>query len=369
MQDAISSPDAHFIMLIASNILVSAAIIYQLKREGVFSFLSAALISNVLVYIFFCYEFYRHGSNLSYNAYKGALSLSFIIYIFMARFIEERLGRFMDGVRNLWRLHKTSAILKIPKERGFIIALIFCIFFYMNLCGMYKNLAPLFTNPVGAVGNEHSSLRAFSDSPNYEDSDFILSCDSILLQLAAEYFTPYGRTYMSGYSGLEGFSRRVMKESLKPGDIYVTATMTQNTIETTNAGSLFINDIYSVFQLDDESLMLYDYRGLYHAVDFFSTDGEEMVVKRINNNNVALMLFAMKPKPAGLSMRFLDLRREDQRSAKVSSNGEFFGEFKVKDGYIDVVLTDIPLREGINEITLKFDGNVKGVALAGLNFH
>jgi hypothetical protein len=254
------------------------------------------------------------------------------------------------------------------KQKGFVVSLFFAAFFILNARGTYAvYLAPLSGENALGVTVEHEALKAFSENPNYADSDFILNCNMPFNQMMAEYYSPLGRTYTISNSGYAG-SR--MKDSFEPGDFYITGT-NYPAIYDVDAPLLFANRLYNIYRLENESILLSGYSGISsrkilqvkRGISSWETDG----------NTIGLKFISLMERSADFVIEFLLSENEKSslgvivyvNGAPVSGPSLTNSLSQVEhaaDGsdlyFATLRIKDVALKEGVNDIS--FDLNISG---------
>jgi hypothetical protein len=249
-----------------------------------------------------------------------------------------------------------------PMIKGFSILALFAIFFALNVRASWLTAKYFYMTKDTGVASDHEVVKSFAQSPHYAGSDFIIHCNTPFHQLIATYFSNFGKAYTVG----RRYGERVMKDSFDTGDIYISEAVLEDLHRTTDAPKVFENDIYCIFKLEEESLLLFDYSGLYKSQQIELIGEEYAVVRGLAENNVRLEFLAKKDRSAGFQMRFYD--PGGPRSVKVYANGEFEGIFPAMGEYIDIKLEDVKLRPGVNDITIEFGGDVSRMSLLTLDF-
>jgi hypothetical protein len=370
LQGVSADPDAQFVvLLIVSNIILAAAILYQMRREGPASFLPVAAVSYFALHAAFCLRYFRYGESSSYSAFKSALSMSFIVVILLLRFLEERLDLFLGAVSGV-KKSGLAGLNDLPSKKGFVTAVLFAACFAVNAHTTVKNTRGFIERPFGSIGREHDVLASFASSPYYDESDFIIGVESVSDQWAAEYYAPAERTYVTGLSGVaRDAAGPMMKDSFKPGDIYIAVTTAEKFSGTTDAEPVMINGVYSVFHMEGDSLLLYGCDGVSVKTDIKRMpDGAHVLARRVTDGKASLRFRALRDKTASFDMTFF--REGGGMTGEVNAyvNGAFVSSFPGAGPSVEVNMNDIPIREGINEISFEFGGDVSGVFAVGPKF-
>jgi hypothetical protein len=353
-----------------------------MRKEGLRSILSATFISYSLLYILFAAAFYRHGSPSTYNVFKAAVSLSYIAVILLLRFLDEHLNVFAESFSGV-RLTKRglAAAAGIPKMKGFAAALLFAAFFALNVRGTLEGyVKPLSEERALGVTIEHEALKTFTDNRSYSESDFFLNCDNLWNQMIAEYYAPFGRSYTIASNN---YSQRTMKDSFKPGDIYVTETNRPD-IFAVKAPLLFSNNIYSVYMLGEESILLSNYSGvLESSLTKVEAPRGSFIAREIREKEVIFRFLSLRERSAGFSVDFVYLS-EGTRNFEIKAyvNGAFASELTLEgsgvqepggdeDYYLytaSLQIGDISLNEGENEIFFELGSDHSRVWVTNLKF-
>jgi hypothetical protein len=216
-----------------------------------------------------------------------------------------------------------------------------------------------------SLTTENDALKSFAENPVYAGSDFIVNFDAEPELFSAVYFSPFGRTYTNGYGGLESDELRVMKSSFKPGDIYVAEPDLESLHATTNAERVYQNGVYGIFRLDENSIILYDYAGMSRVPKAAAIGSEYGLLRRVTAGEATFRYMTLKNRSADFSISFYD-EDGDAVAGSVFAGGKFLGDFAAPDGSISLELGKIDLAPGINDITVRFDGDVSGLSLRGV---
>jgi hypothetical protein len=369
IQGASGNPDVVFALLVVSNLLVSAVIIYQIKKEGAASFLSASCIAYILIHLFFCLRYFGTGEASSYSVFKSALSLSFILIIIMARFLYDKLKRFFEIVTCLFEKDVSAGGLASGSmwKAPCIASVLFALVFLLNVRATVANLKKFPAGPETAITKDHDALKYFAESSAFLMSDFIIDFDAPLPLLSVAYFAPFGRTYALGYGGVFHDSMRSMKASFKDGDIYI-ASSSGRELQTTDARPLFENGSYRVFQFEEASLLLYDYKGLSHHREKITVTSEDKMARLLTGNEINMIFMVLAGRSVDLLISFYDPKHtsENKLSVRVYANGEFMAESRAESNIVDILLGDIRLNPGKNDISFEFDWDISETSLVGL---
>jgi hypothetical protein len=254
------------------------------------------------------------------------------------------------------------------KLKGFVVSLFFAAFLILNARGTYSvYLTPLSGEQTLGVTVEHEALKAFCENPNYAGSDFILNCNMPFNQMMAEYYSPLGRTYTISDSSYAGSSMKE-KNSFEPGDFYITGTNFP-IIYDADAPLLFANHLYSIYRLENKSILLSGYSGITsrkiltkNGTASWETDGK----------TIGLKFISLMERSADFVVEFL-LSENWKSSFGLAAhvNGEPVSEPSLtsslsqveRDGgsglyFATVRIKDVALKEGVNDIS--FELNVSG---------
>ncbi|MDR1510785.1 MAG: hypothetical protein LBS53_14255 [Synergistaceae bacterium] len=369
LQGVSANPDVQFVMLIVSNVILAAAILYQMRREGPGSFLPVAAASYFALHAAFCLRYFRYGEPSSYSAFKSALSLSFIAVIMLLRFLEERLGVFLDAVSGV-RKSGPAGLNALPSKRGFAAAALFSACFAANAYAAVKSVRGFIELPAGSIGREHDALAPFASSPSYDDSDFIICAESIPGQWTAEYYAPGERTYVTGLSGVgRDASGPMMRDFFKPGDIYIAVTEAEEFSNTTDAEPVMVNGVYSVFHMGGDSLLLYGCGGMSVNTDIKRTpDGAPVLARRVTDGRASLRIRALRDKATSFDVTFFREDEDMAGSVRAYVNGVFASSFPSAGRSVEANMDGIALRGGVNEISFEFDGDISDVFAVGPKF-
>jgi hypothetical protein len=357
LQGAVS-PDLFLGLLMTANAAVAAVLICQLRKEGYASFLSVSFLSYMVSHLVICVIFFSLGERSSYNSYKSALFISFIVYIMLIRFIEERFDRL---IAFKWRgapLMENLRVFAVPA--AFALCLPLVIFASFNNWRSYLEFAV-----YRAMTKSYEAVKHFASSPYY--GDFIINIDYPYAQFSSVYYAPTGRTYNCDYAGFKGEHTRRMKDSFSSGDVYIVSPWFEKSIATTNADSVFRNGDISIHELDARSLIQYDYGGMSHEMTPVTTRGEDGFARMLEGNSVFLDYLASEATGADMSFSFLN-SGETPSAAKVYFDGKLIGEFAEEKYFIVANLPDLRFKPGVSRISFEFDGDAAKLALAGVEF-
>jgi hypothetical protein len=311
------------------------------------------------------------------------VSLSFIVYILLLRFLDEHLTGFYESFLKPLR-DKAGACgadlraLLIKSKGPAAVFLLFVVFFALAVRGSYTvYLKPLSERLSQGVTTEHEALRAFADSSLYASADFILNSNLSFNQMMAEYYSPLGRTFTVNDFG---YSPRKMKDSFEEGDFYISDTHGFKLYDM-NASLIFANNIYSVYRLEEESILISGYSGfkkniLYRGIGFaFQVDEE---------NKIDFDLISIKERVADFSIDFLQSDRgKSSFGLRAFVNGEEISEQSMTSSLSQIsknaasnlyqatiVVKDVKLHEGPNGMSfeLKVSGDDSKVYVDKVRF-
>jgi hypothetical protein len=153
-----------------------------------------------------------------------------------------------------------------------------------------------------------------------------------------------------------------MKDSFKSGDLYIASTITEESLHTTDEAAVFINDIYSVFRLTGDSVLLSDYSGLSHKVEYVDNGTGEYFTRKMTEKKAVLRLMALKKTTLEISASFFDFGKAEPTKLKVYAGGEYIAESESSENNIDLSV-DMTLKPGINEISFMTEGDISGLSL------
>ncbi|MDR1509730.1 MAG: hypothetical protein LBS53_08830 [Synergistaceae bacterium] len=363
LQGAFASPNLQFAALLISNALLIPVILCQMKREGFSSFLSISCVSYILLYIAFCAMFFSLGDKSSYNAFKGALSMSFILVILILRFLERDLNGIVSLARGLRVRGGGSPA--YPPIREWITAGVFILFFSLNAAATGNNLRRFYMTEEGGLDRDGDIISAYAESGEYAESDFIINSDSRNHQLSAAYHAPWGRTYTSGYGGVDGDSERAMKDFIKPGDIYATLSMVEDAFNTSDGVTLFENGTYRISRLGSSSLLVSDYGGFHHTMSLAGTPRGRKMVRRVNDGAIEFEIMSLAEKSADITLTFFDPMSAAQEITAFVGKEKFDPVLNASDEFIEAELRGVPLNGGKNYLRLMISGDVSMMSLAG----
>ncbi|MDR1020788.1 MAG: hypothetical protein LBL73_08520 [Synergistaceae bacterium] len=373
LNGAISLPDGRsaIIYLLIPNFIILSILVHQLRKEGLSSRLSVTFFSYFALYLIFAFAYYRHGEKSSYNVYKAAVSLSFIVYILLLRFLDEYLTGFYESfLKQIQKARHQGArfLVSLVKSRGSLAAFLFIVFFTFGIRGSYSvYLKPLSEGRSHGITTEHEALKAFVCNPLYASADFILDSSDGFHQMMAEYYSPLGRAFTVNNFG---YSLREMKESFKEGDFYVSNTHPPK-IYDVNARLLFTNSIYSVSELEKDSILISGYSPL--ETRLLNREGRISPSMQVTENEASFQFISLHDRITRFNIDFLlQDQGESSFGLRAFVNGEEVpGQFltsglsKIEQStdstnlYLaSIEIKEMALWEGVNDIS--FELSVSG---------
>jgi hypothetical protein len=357
-------PDLFLWLLVTANAVVAAALLYQMKKEGFASFLPVSFLSYLVVHLVICAVFFSLGEKSSYNAYKSALFVSFIIYITLVRFMEERL----DGLAAAkWRNAP-----RWKNSRVFAAPAVFAVYLPLVALASCNNWSSYLDGADSrATTKSYEAIGRFASSSYYGDADFIINIDDPFAQFSAVYYAPDGRTYNCDYggrAGTRGAGPRVMKDSFSAGDIYIASPRLEKSIATTNADTTFRNGDISIHELKAGALIQYDYGGMSHSLVPVTDRGEEGFVRLLEEKSVYIDYLANEETRTDMSFSFYNFGTTPS-AVKIYFDGKPAGEFAEGKYFILANLPGLRFKPGINRISFEFDGNISKLAMTGVRFN
>jgi hypothetical protein len=349
--------EAALVSLLIANALMLPVIIWQLRKEGVLSFITGSCVIFFLLHLFFCLRYFGIGEITSYNVFKSALSLSFILVIVTARFLEGSLPALSD----------MALPLKGAARKRLMTAVVFCLLFCLNVMGTWNGVTVFYRAKSldTAITKDSFVVKYFADSPAYAASDFIINTNLLLDQLTAAYFAPAGRAYGIGQDD----KGRMIKKSLKAGDLYIVDSYYDFSHKTTDARKLVENDKYSVYQLDEDSVVMADYGGFEIFVRYANIGGNRELIRPLMENTANLYFYAIKGKPVDFRAVFFNGQGGEERSlgVKMYVNDELAYERRFSEEFMQIGLDGVDFQDGVNYITFEFDGDVSNTSLMKLD--
>jgi hypothetical protein len=333
-----------WVFVIAANAAVAAALARQVKKERACSFMGASLLLLAVFHLFICLRYFRPGQYSTYNAFKSALSLSFIVAIYLIRFLEDGLSR--------------SSVARV----------VFAVFFLLDCASSWRNARMLSAMSKAGVTEGHAAVGIFSKNESYAGADFFLHFDDEYLEYAAIYEAPFGRSFSNRQTNLTNINGGVVKNAFKRGDIYVTDAAFEEETQTTDARPAFENGIYKIFELGEQDVLLYERAGMDENVRVLLVEGEYAALRALRERAVCLRFWAMADRRLGIRAAFID-ESDAALAARAYINGEYAGTFGIEGRYLTVTLGDVNLRRGRNEVRLEFEGNTEQTSLVKMSLH
>jgi hypothetical protein len=327
-----------------ANVAMIFALTRQTKKERVLSFMGMSLLLFAFFHLLVCLRYFKPGENSTYSVFKSAMSLSFIVAIFLVRFLDDGLGG------------RASALIRA----------VFAVFFLLDCASAWRNAKLLSTSPSAVMSESHKAIGIFSKNESYAGADFFLHFDEEYLNGAAIYEAPFGRSFSNRRSNLTIPGGGVVKSSFKRGDIYVTDATFEEVTQTTDARPVFENDICKIFELGDQDVLLYERTGMEEHVRVLLIDGEYAALRSLRERIVGFGFWAMADKRLGIRAKFLD-ESGTVLAAEAYFNGEYAGTFREEDGYVTVTIEDKNMTRGRNDIRLEFEGDIGRVSLVGMS--
>jgi hypothetical protein len=352
-----NSKTASIIFMIVSNVLLLEAVLRQIKREGQKSFLSVCFVNCLLLYLVFCVWYFRPNEASSYNPYKAAVSMSYISFILIMRFL--------DG-------HLNSPPARPGKIGKYAAAAVFAVFFLLSLLGSYNYVSGIVSdmkNPRTDVPDAmpllltvaHEELRAAGADPRNEGANFYVNCDSRFNHLIAGYYLPFGRAYNLGKNG-GGYGDRPAKETapFKEGDILVSSTNFPEIYSDENMPELFSNKIYTLSSVREDSILLYDFDGLGRRVFKINPDtqGEPVTAREIMTSSAAMHFMTTRERTVDFTCAFYVPGEEirEKMTAALYVNGLYAGALNTGAAYAVSTVRGLRLKKGINELKISIGG-------------
>ncbi|MDR3164134.1 MAG: hypothetical protein LBU13_00985, partial [Synergistaceae bacterium] len=342
--------EAGTLMLAAcANAAIIFALVCRMKKERVFSFMGASLLLFTLFHLLVCLRYFRPGQPSAYSVFKSAMSMSFIVVVFLVRFLE-------DGLKDGLGSRASAAI-----------SAVFAVFFLLDCASAWRSTKILSMMPGTGMTESHKAIEIFSKNASYADADFFLHFDDDYLDCAAIYEAPLGRSFSSRRTNLTVPGGGATKSSFKKGDIYITDAAFEEVAQTTDARPVFENDIYKVFELGDRDILLYERTGMDENVRVALVEGEYAALRSLREQTVGFRFWAMADKRIGIRATFLDESAQTILAVKAYLNGKYSGTFLSEGSYVTVTLEDINMKRGRNEIRLEFEGDMGRTSLAGMS--
>jgi hypothetical protein len=357
---------ASAVLLVAINVLFVFLLIYQARREKFFSLLSLSLALFFILHAAFCARYYKAGEKLSYNAFKSALSLSFIAVIFALRFLEERLSRVLCLLRRAEAGTRWKSIAAAPGSAAWLAvsAAILLAFLALNLSACWKNMRAILTSSDDVMpSGQHAAIGPFAASSG---SAVIINFDAGMTQSVAEYYSPRGAVYTNRVES-PGLSGGREGGVFRPGDIYAADPVFEELLQTTDAKPIFENDIYKIFRLDEGSLLLDGCPGMDGKINIEQIGGEYMILRRFLEKNAALRFLSLRPREANLQFTIYG-ETPEPFSCEIFAGENFAGKRTSQGGFINVTLEGIMMPPGASEIkiSLSVDPSEVKISLTSL---
>jgi hypothetical protein len=328
------------ILAVCANAAMIFALARRMKKERVSSFMGASLLLFALFHLLVCLRYFRPGEISTYHVFKSAMSLSFIVAIFMLRFLEDALGG------------RTSA-------RA---AAVLAVFLLLDCASAWHSVGTLLRMPSVGMSESHKAAGIFAKNESYAGADFFLRFDEEFPENIAMYEAPWGRSFSNRWAKFTNPGGAV-KSSFKDGDIYITDAAFEEEAQTTDARLVFENGAYKIFELRERDVLLYERTGMEESVRVARVEGEYAALRGLLEQSVSLRFWAMADKRLGIRATFLDESEQAVFAVKAYINGEYAGTFREEGGYLTVTLDDINMRRGRNEICLEFEGGIERTAL------
>ena len=326
---------------VCANAVLALMFARQMKKERVCSFMGMSLLLFALFHLLVCLRYFRPGEASTYYALKSAMSLSFIVAIFTVRFLEDSLcGR-----------------------RPAAIAAIFAVFFLLDCASAWRSARIISMMPSVGISEGHKAVEIFSKNESYAGADFFLHFDERLPELSAIYEAPFGRSFSNRKTNFTILGGGTVKNSFKVGDIYITDAVFEEVAQTTDARPAFENDIYKIFELGEHDVLLYERIGMEEKVRVAQVEDEYAALRGLLEQSVGFGFWAMTDKRLGIRAKFLDESGQAALGVRAYLNGEYAWTFRAEGGYVTVMLDDVNMRRGRNEIRLEFEGDVRQTAL------
>jgi len=342
----------NLILTLGINFILIFVLVKQLENEGKKSFLSVVLYSYIGLYLVFIFM-YAYLSDDTYKIYKAAVSLSFIVIIFVIRYLE-------------------SIEDKKPKMRK-IILMTFGIIYLLNLISTANMFIVKDAYAISLFTKEHFALHTFSNNDLSRDSDFIVhiphQSEFITYSLLSEYLLPIGRTYNTSGRGIIYFDTTV-KETVKENDYFITLTNAPD-IYKMNATLALRNSVYSIYRFEEDSIYLSSMQGLSPwAIPVFGYIADEYidVARNIEGYDIQFQFVTNKPQLSDFNMRIYNIG--DPEPAKINAyvNDKLSEVFNSEDGNFHIILENIELAEGANTIRFVLEGENQDLFVTGLRF-
>jgi hypothetical protein len=92
-------------------------------------------------------------------------------------------------------------------------------------------------------------------------------------------------------------------------------------------------------------------------------EGEYAALWSLREQAVGFRFWAMADKRLGIRSKFLDESEQAALEVKAYLNGEYAGTFRKEGDYVTVLLEDVGMVRGRNEVRLEFEGGIGQFAL------
>jgi hypothetical protein len=158
-----------------------------------------------------------------------------------------------------------------------------------------------------------------------------------------------------------------MKDSIKAGDIYISEPLLENYFSTTNASKSFENDLYRIFVLEDNSILLSEYAGMSHIPRPLEINGGRGLARWVVRPDMEFGFMAVNDTTVGFSLTYYN-EDHGELFAEIFHNGRLLGKFREQDGFIKIVMEEIVFERGDNNIKVIFEGNVSKTWLTNISF-
>jgi hypothetical protein len=334
-----------WVLAVCANAAMIFALARRMKKERVCSFMGASLLLFALFHLLVCLRYFRPGEIWTYSVFKSAMSLSFIVAVFMVRFLEDALGS---------RASARAAV-------------VFAVFFLLDCASAWRSAEILSRAPGAGVSESHTAVGIFAKNESYADADFFLRFDEDFLENVAAYEAPWGRSFSNRRTFLTRPGGGTVKNSFKKGDIYVADAAFEEAEQTTDARLVFENDVYKIFELGERDALMYERTGMEENVRVALVEGEYAALRGLREQVACFRFWAMADKRLGIRATFLDESEQTAVSVKAYLNGEYAGMFREDGGYVTVTLGDINMRRGRNEARFEFEGGIERTSLIGMS--
>jgi hypothetical protein len=97
-------------------------------------------------------------------------------------------------------------------------------------------------------------------------------------------------------------------------------------------------------------------------------DGAQVLAKEVTDGRVSLRIRALNEKTTNLAMTFFREGENMAGEVRAYVNGAFVSSISEGGESAEIVMDDITLREGVNEISFEFGGDISGVFAVGPEF-